>query len=160
MSKTNRRYWLMKSEADCFSFDDLLAAPDQTTCWDGVRNFEARNMLRDQVQVGDLVLYYHSNAFPSGVAGIAEVVRAGYPDHTAFEVGHQHYDPKSDPARPTWYMVDLKAVRRFPHFVSLNELRANPALSEMVLFKRNRLSVTPVTEAEFNEVVRMGDGRA
>lgn len=156
MSKTSRRYWLMKSEADCFSFDDLQAAPDQTTFWDGVRNYEARNLLRDQVQVGDLVLYYHSNAEPSGVAGVAEVVRAGYPDHTAFDPGHDHFDPKSNPEKPTWYMVDLKAVKPLPKFVALGELREKPELQEMALFKRNRLSVTPVTEEEFKTVLAMG----
>lgn len=151
-----KQYWLMKSEADCFSIDDLLAAENQTTFWDGIRNFEARNMLRDRVKVGDLVLYYHSNAKPPGVAGVAEVVRAGYPDFTAFDPDHDHYDPKSDPEKPTWYMVDLKAVEKFPTFVGLPELRERLELSEMVMFKRNRLSVTPVDKVEFDTIRKMG----
>ena len=154
-----KQYWLMKSEADCFSIDDLFAAKDQTTYWDGIRNYEVRNMLRDLVKVGDLVLYYHSNATPSGVAGIAEVVKPGYPDHTAFEKGHEHFDPKSKPDTPTWYMVDLKAVEKFPHFVGLPELRALPELAEMGLFKRNRLSVTPVTRMEFDVIKKLGRGK-
>lgn len=151
-----RQYWLMKTEADCFSIDDLLAAKNQATFWDGIRNYEVRNMLRDQVKVGDLVLFYHSNAKPPGVAGIAEVVKAGYPDHTAFEKGHEHYDPKSKPDDPTWYMVDLKAVEKFPHFVGLPELRELPELAEMGLFRRNRLSVTPVTRMEFDVIKKLG----
>ena len=146
----------MKSEADCFSIDDLMAAKNQTTFWDGIRNYEARNMMRDQVKVGDLVLYYHSNADPSGVAGIAEVVKAGYPDHTAFDKDNDHFDPKSNPDKPTWYMIDLKFVEKFTHFVGLSELRALPELAEMWLFKRNRLSVTPVTRMEFDVIKKLG----
>lgn len=151
-----KQYWLMKSEADCFSIDDLFAAENQTTFWDGIRNYEARNMLRDQVKVGDLVLYYHSNAKPPGVAGVAEVVRAGYPDFTALDPDHDHFDPKSNPDNPTWYMVDLKAVEKFPTFVGLPELRERLELSEMVMFKRNRLSVTPVDKVEFETIRKMG----
>ncbi len=146
----------MKSEAECFSFDDLLQSPKQTTFWDGIRNFEVRNMLRDQVKKGDLVLFYHSNANPPGVAGVAEVVKEGYPDQTAFETGHEHYDPKSDPDKPTWYMVDLKAVQKFSKFVGLPELRAEAGLQEMGLFKRNRLSVTPVTAKEYQLILKLG----
>lgn len=151
-----KRYWLMKSEADCFSIDDLFAAPNQTTHWDGIRNYEARNMLRDDVKVGDLVLYYHSNAKPPGVAGIAEVVRAGYPDFTAFDKTNDHYDPKSKEDNPTWYMVDLKAVEKFTHYVGLPELRERPELTEMALFKRNRLSVTSVDKIEFDTIRKLG----
>ncbi len=151
-----KQYWLMKSEADCFSIDDLLSAKDQTTCWDGIRNYEARNMLRDKISVGDLVLYYHSNAKPAGVAGIAEVTRKGYPDHSAFDENDDHFDPKSKPENPTWYMVDVKAVEKFTHFVSLPELRALPELAEMSLFKRNRLSVTPVQRMEFDVIRKLG----
>lgn len=154
-----KRYWLMKSEADCFSFDDLVSAPDKTTYWDGVRSFEARNLLRDQVHVGDGVLFYHSNATPSGVAGIAKVVRAGYPDHTAFDSEHEHYDAKSKQDSPTWYMVDIKAVKKLPKFVGLPELRAEKSLGKMALFTRNRLSVTPVTEAEWETVLKLGGAK-
>ncbi len=154
-----KQYWLMKSEADCFSIEDLFAAKDQTTYWDGIRNFEVRNMLRDLVKVGDLVLFYHSNGKPPGVAGVAEVVKAGYPDHTAFEKGHEHFDPKSKPEEPTWYMVDLKAVEKFPHFVGLPELKALPELKGMDLFRRNRLSVTPVKRMEFDVIRKLGRSR-
>lgn len=151
-----KQYWLMKSEADCFSIDDLFAAKNQTTHWDGIRNYEARNMMRDKIKVGDLVLYYHSNATPPGVAGIAEVTRAGYPDHSAFDKADDHFDPKSKPDNPTWYMVDVKAVEKFSHFVSLPEIRALPELSEMALFKRNRLSVTAVERMEFDVIRKLG----
>ena len=135
-----RRYWLVKSEPDVFSFDDLLAAPDQTTRWDGVRNYQARNYLRDEMQVGDGVLYYHSNAEPAGVAGLAEVVRAGYPE-----------------AEAPWVQVDVRAVERFPKTVPLAALRGEPALADMVVLRRgNRLSVTPVTAAEWRAVCRVG----
>lgn len=149
----------MKSEADCFSFDDLLAAENQTTFWDGIRNYEARNFLRDKVKIGDLVLYYHSNATPSGVAGIAEVVKEAYPDFTAFDKNHDHYDPKSKQSAPTWFVVDLKAVEKFKNFIGLPQLREIPELENMWLFKRNRLSVTPVTEEEFNLITALGMGK-
>src|SRR5947209_1793583 len=112
-SSLSRRmaYWLFKSEPNCYSFADLAAAPDRTTGWDRVRNFQARNYLRDAVRVGDGVLFYHSNADPPVIAGIAEVVRAGHPDPTAFDPEAQHYDPRSDPARPVWYQVSIRAVR-------------------------------------------------
>lgn len=155
-----KRYWLMKSEADCFSFDDLLKSPGKTTFWDGVRNYEARNLMRDQVQVGDEVLFYHSQADPPGVAGIAKVVRAGYPDFTAFDKKHEHYDPKSKPENPTWYMVDIKAMNRLPRFVRLGELREQKALQNMALFTKNRLSVTPVTEAEWKVVAGLGGAKS
>jgi len=151
-------YWLMKSEAECFSYDDLATALDKTTCWDGVRNFEARNMMRDLMKKGDLVLYYHSKGNPPGVAGVAKIVRDGYPDSTAFDKKDRHFDAKSDPAKPTWYMVDVKAVKKFKNFVSINDLRSHPLLQNMALFKRNRLSVTAVTPEEFDEVCNLGDG--
>lgn len=151
-----KRYWLMKSEANCFSFEDLQKAPGKTTYWDGVRNFEARNLLRDEIRVGDQVLFYHSNSDPSGVAGIAEVVKAGYPDFTAFDSKHEHYDPKSKIDSPTWYMVDIKAVRPLQRFVPLADLRAEKKLQSMALFTRNRLSVIPVTPEEWEMVLSLG----
>lgn len=136
----DRNYWLVKSEPDVFGFDDLLAAPDQTTPWDGVRNYQARNYLRDAVRVGDGVLFYHSNAEPAGVAGLAEVARAGYPE-----------------AEAPWVQMDVRAVERFPSVVTLERLRAEPALADMVVLRRgNRLSVTPVTAAEWRAVCRVG----
>lgn len=143
-------YWLIKSEPDVFSFADLQAAAKQTTHWDGVRNYQARNTLRDEMKRGDRCFYYHSNAEPSGIAGICEVVREGYPDHTAFDKKDPHYDPKSKPDAPTWYMVDVKAVRAFPRLVSLAELREARALHGMVLLQKgSRLSVQPVTAKEW-----------
>lgn len=150
-----KRYWLVKSEPDVFSYEDLEAAPKRTTCWDSVRNTGARNFLRDGMQVGDLVFYYHSNATPSSIVGICEVVRAGYPDHTAFDPKHGYYDPKSDPDAPTWFMVDVRAVEALPRAVSLQEIKAEPKLSEMALVRVGRLSVVPVTAKEWKTVLAM-----
>ncbi len=150
-----RRYWLIKSEPDVFSYADLEAAPRRTTCWDSVRNTGARNFLRDGMQKGDLAFYYHSNATPSEIAGICEVVKAGYPDHTAFDASHDYYDPKSDPDTPTWFMVDVRAKERLPRGVSLAEIKAEPKLSEMALVRVGRLSVVPVTADEWETVLRM-----
>jgi predicted RNA-binding protein with PUA-like domain len=151
------RYWLMKSEPESFSFDDLWRAPKRTTCWDGVRNHQARNFMRDEMRVGDGVLFYHSSADPAGVAGIAEVSRGAYPDPTAFDASDAHYDPKSRADAPTWLMVDVRAVKRFPHFVTLDDLRAEPGLADMQALRRgNRLSITPVTPAEWALVCRLG----
>ncbi len=149
------RHWLLKSEPDVFSIDDLARAPRQTAGWDGIRNSEARNFLRDAFAVGDLAFYYHSNAAPSAVVGIVEVVRAAYPDPTAFERGHDHFDPKSDPARPTWWMVDVKLVEKLARPVALEEIKATPALAGMALVKRGRLSVAPVTPAEWKKVLEL-----
>ena len=151
-----RRYWLVKSEPDVFSFDDLRAAPNQTTCWDSVRNTGARNFLRDGMKVGDLAFYYHSNAEPSAIVGICEVVREGYPDHTAFDPSHAYYDDASDPATPTWYMVDVKAVQALPNPVPLSVIKNDPALQEMALVRVGRLSVVPVTPAEWANVCALG----
>jgi predicted RNA-binding protein with PUA-like domain len=151
-------YWLMKSEPAEFSIDDLAAQPDQTDHWDGVRNYQVRNMMRDQMKVGDQALFYHSNAKPPGVAGIVEIVREGYPDHTAFDPNDPHYDPKSDPENPRWFMVDVRLVRRLERLIPLTELKANPALAEMALVKKgNRLSIMPVSEAEWQAILAMED---
>ena len=150
------RYWLVKSEPDVFSFADLQAAPKKTTHWDGVRNYQARNTLRDEMKQGDRCFYYHSNAEPSGIAGICEVVREGYPDHTAFDKKDPHYDPKSKADAPTWYMVDVKAVKAFPRLISLGELREVAALKGMVLLQKgSRLSVQPVTKKEWETICAM-----
>ncbi len=131
-------FWLMKS--DSYFIQDLQR--DKKTCWDGVRNFQARNFMRDQMKVGDLVLFYHSNAEPSGVAGIAKVCRTAYPDFSAWDPKDKHYDPRSTPQKPLWRMVDLEFVEKFEHFVSLDELRKEPLLKEMLVLKRGmRLSV-------------------
>lgn len=148
----------MKSEPDVFSIDDLAKAKNQTTYWDGVRNYQARNFLRDEIKTGDKVIFYHSNAEPPAAAGICEVVKDGYPDFTAFEPGNIHFDPKSDFDNPVWYMVDIKLIRIFKHPVSISEIRANKNLADMILVRRgNRLSVMPVTKEEFEEIVLLGD---
>jgi predicted RNA-binding protein with PUA-like domain len=146
------RHWLMKVEPDVYSIDDLQR--DGTTCWEGVRNYQARNLLRDDIKEGDLVLFYHSSTEPMGVAGIAEVARGGYPDHFAFKKGHDYFDPKSKKDEPTWFMVDIKFVERFPEVVTLKTLKATPGLEKMMVTQRGaRLSVQPVTPREF-EIVR------
>lgn len=150
------RYWLIKSEPDVFSFDDLCAAPQQTTSWDSVRNTGARNFLRDGMKRGDRCFYYHSNADPSAIVGICEVVREGYPDHTAFDPSHDYYDADSDPAHPTWFMVDVQAVEAFKTPVTLPEVKADPVMREMALIRVGRLSVVPVTADEWDYVTRKG----
>ena len=153
-------YWLFKSEPNCFSFSDLLAAPDKTTGWDGVRNFQARNFLRDQVRRGDLVLFYHSSADPTAIAGIAEVVQEAHPDPTAFDPDEPHYDPKSDPANPTWVQVSIRAVRAIDPPLELPQLRGVAALSGMELLRKgSRLSIQPVTAAEWDAVMSLAKSK-
>jgi predicted RNA-binding protein with PUA-like domain len=151
------RHWLVKTEPTTFSFADLLAAPRRTTGWDGVRNYTARNTLRDEMKRGDLVLVYHSNAEPPHVAGIAEVAREGYPDRTQFDPGSAHFDPTAKPDAPRWYQVDLRAVRALPRPVTLPQIKAAPALARMALVQKgSRLSVQPVAPREFAEILRLG----
>jgi len=149
-----KRYWLMKSEEDVYSIQDL--EKEGTTHWEGVRNYEARNIMRDEMQVGDGVLFYHSNANPPGVAGLAKVAKTGYPDHFAFDEKSRYHDPKSDPDDPRWYMVDIEFVEAFPEIVSLEEIKNTPELEEMTLVKRARLSVQPVERGEFDRIKKMG----
>jgi predicted RNA-binding protein with PUA-like domain len=155
-----QRYWLIKSEPDVFSFDDLMAAPKQTTCWDSVRNSSARNFLRDGMKKGDLAFYYHSNAEPSAIVGICEVVREGYPDPTALDPAHDYYDASSNADMPTWFMVDVKAVKKLESPVALPEIKSSAALSEMALVKVGRLSVVPVQHNEWETVIAMSEGRS
>lgn len=150
-----RQYWLMKSEPGVYSIDDLEA--DGTTCWEGVRNYEARNNMREMSR-GDRVLFYHSATTPPHVAGIAEVVKEAYPDHYAFEEGHDYYDEKSDPDDPRWYMVDVGFVEKFDEPVELSAVKDRSDLRDMVLVNRMRLSVQPVTEDEFEIVKEMARG--
>jgi predicted RNA-binding protein with PUA-like domain len=148
-----RRHWLVKSEPETFSFDDLLSAAERTTQWDGVRNFAARNFMRDGMKIGDQVFFYHSSVNPQAIVGVCEVVREAYPDSTAFDASHHGYDADSDPNEPTWVMVDLRAVEPLARPVTLPELKAEPRLAGMALLRIGRLSVTPVTPAEW-EVIR------
>jgi len=146
----NRQYWLFKTEPTTFSFDDLWNAPKRTTHWDGVRNFQARNMLRDQIRPGDLVFIYHSSADPTGIAGIAEVIRGGYPDKSAFDPKDAHFDPKSKPDSPSWFVVDVRALKPLPRLITLEELRKTKGLEKMVLLQRgSRLSIQPVRPEEW-----------
>jgi len=150
------RYWLMKSEPGCFSVDDLAARPDSTTPWDGVRNYQARNFMRDDMKVGDRVLFYHSNCDEPGVAGLAEIAGEAYADYTAFNPAEKHYDPKSVPERPIWMMVDVKLVDKFDRVVTLKEIKADDRLSGMELVRKgSRLSVQPVSENEYKTILRM-----
>ena len=145
-------YWLMKSEPDVFGIDHLARAKNQTSAWDGVRNFQARNFLKNEMKAGDLAFFYHSSCEVPGIAGVMKVVREGYPDQTAFDPTNDHYDAESDPEKPRWYVVDVKFEKKFDRVVSLEELRKHQAgrLKDMLVLKRgNRLSITPVTKTEW-----------
>ena len=145
-------FWLMKSEPDVFGIDHLASRPRQTEPWDGVRNYQARNMMRDEMKVGDQVFFYHSNCYEPGIVGIMEVVRESYPDHTAFDPEAKYYDPKSDPDNPRWFMVDVRYVRHLKHNISLAELKqhADGPLEGMALVRKgNRLSIMPVDPAQW-----------
>ena len=149
-------YWLLKSEPDSFSIDALGKAPNQTTAWDGVRNFQARNMLRDSMKKGDLAFFYHSSCDVPGIAGIVSVVREGYPDITAFDPKHHHYDADSKKEAPRWFVVDLKLKRKLKRVITLDELRkyADKKLKDFVLLRRgNRLSVMPVSKQDWDFVL-------
>jgi predicted RNA-binding protein with PUA-like domain len=151
------RYWLLKTEPEAFSFDDLLQAPRKTAGWDGVRNYQARNFLRDEMKKGDRALIYHSNADPPAVVGVAEIVGEGYPDPTQFDARHDHYDPSARKDAPRWFQVDVRAVRKLRRPLPLDELRSIKALSKMPLLQRGqRLSVQPVGEREFELIVELG----
>lgn len=152
---TKRNYWLVKSEPSAYSFADLMKEPDRTAYWDGVRNFQARNNLR-AMKAGDGVLFYHSQSDPNAVVGVATVAREAYPDHTAWGPKSDHPDPKSTPDKPIWYMVDIRGEAELKRQVSLAEIKATPALKNMMLVKAGRLSVQPVTETEWKTVLRMG----
>lgn len=145
-----RHYWLLKSEPSCFSIENLASLPQQTTAWDGVRNYQARNYMCQQMQVGDLGFFYHSSCTPPGIVGIVEVVKAAYPDDTAFDPNSDHPDPKSTPSHPRWFMVDVRLKNIFPHMLSLDTLKHYPELEKMMILRKgNRLSITPVTTEEW-----------
>lgn len=150
-------YWLMKSEPDVFGIDDLKNAPGRTDHWDGVRNYQARNYMRD-MKKGDEVLFYHSNCKEPGVAGLATVAREAYPDHTAFDPDDPHYDPKSDPEKPRWFMVDIKYRRKLKRVITLTELKQYRTLKDMPLVRRgNRLSIMPVTKKQWDFIMGLED---
>jgi len=152
------KYWLMKSEPDTFGIDDLARLPGQTAGWDGVRNYQARNMLRDDLAVRDRAFFHHSNCDVPGIYGTMEVVRAGHPDPTAFDRRHRHYDADSDPSSPRWYQVEVRLIRKFANPVTLDMLRkhANGPLKKLIVLRRgNRLSVMPVTAEEWKIIHRL-----
>ncbi len=150
----SKRYWLMKSEPSVYSIGDLQR--DGSTSWEGVRNYQARNFMRDDMRLGDGVLFYHSNAKPMGIYGVAEVVREAYPDDTAFDPTSRYHDPKSDPAQPTWLMVDVGYVRTFTAPITLAALKEIPGLEAMMVIRKgSRLSVQPVTPQEWDVVMRI-----
>jgi predicted RNA-binding protein with PUA-like domain len=147
-------YWLMKSEPDVFGIDDLMSRPKKTEHWDGVRNYQARNMIRDDMKKGDQVFFYHSNCKEPGIVGIAKIIKEGYPDFTAFDPQQKYYDAKSDPNNPRWYMVDVQFVRRFKRTITLEELKGVKALQDMPLVRRgNRLSIMPVTDKQWRAIL-------
>jgi len=151
-SPAERRYWLVKTEPGVFSFDDLLRKHNKTTNWDGIRNFVARNFMRDGMKVGDRVFFYHSSTDEPGVVGICEVVRQAYPDETQYDPASPYYDAKATREKPIWYMVDLRAVAQMTHPVSLTRIKETKALRHMALLRIGRLSVTPVTAAEWETI--------
>ncbi len=150
------KHWLFKTEPDSFSIDDLARSPGKKTFWNGVRNYQARNLLRDDVRKGDLVLLYHSNAKPAGVVGICEVVRESYADSSALDSASEYFDPKETPENPRWVMVDIRLKEKFPRMLPLDELRMVQALDGMELLRRgSRLSIQPVSARQFNAIVAM-----
>ncbi len=154
--RTEKQYWLMKSEPDAYSIDDL--EKDGKECWDGIRNYQARNFMMKDMQIGDEVLFYHSNAKPPGVAGLARVCSEAYPDHTAWDPESKYFDSRSTPEKPLWFMVDLAFVKKFPRIISLSELKENPALAGMMVIKKGmRLSIQPVSEEHFTIICMMGE---
>ena len=149
-------YWLMKSEPDVFGIDHLKAMPKKTEHWDGVRNYQARNMMRNEMKKGDMVFFYHSNCKEPGIVGIMEVVKEGYPDFTSWNPESKYYDPKSTEENPRWFMVDVKFKRKLKRTITLNELKQQPGLEEMPLVRKgNRLSIMPVSKHEWDIIINL-----
>lgn len=150
------KYWLFKSEPSTFSIDDLAKKPSQTAGWDGVRNYQVRNFLKNNIHPGDLAFFYHSSCPLPGIVGIMEVVSKGYPDNTAWNPHHSGYDPKSSPEAPRWYQVDVCLKKKFKQIISLQEIKEHPILKKMIISKRgNRLSITPVSPTEWKTVLKL-----
>lgn len=149
-------YWLMKSEPDTFGIDDLFKRPAQTEHWDGVRNYQARNMMRDDMKIGDQVFFYHSNCDEPGIVGIMQVVREAYPDFTAFDPNDKHFDPKSNPDKPTWFMVDVQFSQKLSRTITLKELKLQSQLSDLALLRRgNRLSIMPISAEHWDFILSL-----
>ncbi|ATH08262.1 EVE domain-containing protein [Halobacteriovorax marinus] len=150
-----KKYWLMKTEPDTFSIDDLKSRPNKTESWDGVRNYQARNFMRDEMKKGDLILIYHSSCKVPGIAGIAEVAKESHPDHTCFDKKSKYYDPKSSEENPRWFMVSVKFKKKFKNFLPLNELKEQKKLQDMLLLQKgSRLSIQPVTKKEYDFITQ------
>jgi predicted RNA-binding protein with PUA-like domain len=150
------KYWLMKSEPDVFGIDDLKNAPGKTEPWDGVRNYQVRNMMRDEMKTGDMAFFYHSNCKEPGIAGIMKIVCEGYPDSTAFDPRARYYDPKSDPGKPRWYRVDVRYIRKLKRIITLSELKEHSELADLPLVRRgNRLSIMPVNRDQWEYILTL-----
>ena len=153
------KYWLMKSEPETYSIDHLASEDRQIAHWDGIRNYQARNFIRDDMKVGDLAFFYHSNCKIPAIVGIVEIVTAAYPDHTAFNSREKYYDEKSKPDDPRWFMVDVHLKKKFERHVTLAEIRSEPKLKEMRLVQKgNRLSIIPITKMEWSQILKMASG--
>jgi len=154
----SKKYWLFKSEPRCFSIDDLASERRQTTTWDGVRNYQARNMLRDDVKKGDEVFFYNSNSKPTGIVGICTVVKEGYPDFTALDPNNEHFDPKASKDKPVWYMVDVKLKKKFLQIIPLSLLKETVGLEDMMVCQKgSRLSIQPVKPQEWKIVLKLAE---
>lgn len=150
------KYWLMKSEPDVYSIDDLAQQKGKTDHWDGIRNYQARNFMRDEMRKGDLAFFYHSNCPQPGITGIVKIAREAYPDFTAFDPKHRYYDPKSDPENPRWVMVDVKLLRKFERKIALQVLKEHEKLQDMGLLQRgNRLSILPLTKQQWDYILKL-----
>lgn len=157
----SRRYWLFKSEPEAYSFSELLSEPTQSTGWDGVRNYQARNLMRDQMKLGDLGFFYHSRIKPPQIVGVVEITKEAIVDPTQFDPDSHYFDPKSKEAAPRWWMVEVTARQRLRQPVTLPQLKADPALSELMVTKKgSRLSVQPVSEEDFEHILALGDPEA
>jgi predicted RNA-binding protein with PUA-like domain len=149
------KYWLLKTEPTTYSWEDLKKEKNRTTSWEGIRNYQARNYIRDEMRIGDLAFLYHSVQKPPSIVGIVEIVKNAYPDHFAYEPGHKYFDPKSKPDNPTWFMVDIRALHDLSEPVSIDELKKIPDLKDLVLLNNTRLSVQPVQRAEWDLIIKM-----
>ena len=150
-------YWLMKSEPEAFSIDDLAKRPKKREPWDGVRNYQARNFMRDAMKIGDLAFFYHSNCKVPGIVGVMKIAKSSYPDHTQFDPESKYFDPKSSPDNPRWFLVDVEFKEKFKNIVSLTQLKLETKISSMkILQKGNRLSITPITKLEWQHVIKLG----
>jgi predicted RNA-binding protein with PUA-like domain len=149
------KYWLLKTEPNTYSWNDLIKEKEKRTSWEGIRNYQARNYIRDEMKIGDLVFIYHSAVKPPAIVGIAEIVKEAYPDYFAFKQGHKYYDPKSKQKNPNWFMVDIKAKCGLHSEITIDELKKIPELKDMILLNNTRLSVQPVTKDEWNLIVSL-----